>query len=34
MLIDRYAREEVFAQVPELAAEIDPVRKSAGRTAR
>jgi IS5 family transposase len=27
MLIDRYAREDVFAQVPELAAEIDPVLK-------
>ncbi len=27
MLIDRYAREDVFAQVPELAEEIDPVLK-------
>ncbi|EFH84898.1 hypothetical protein Krac_6015 [Ktedonobacter racemifer DSM 44963] len=25
MLMDCYAREDVFAQVPELAAEIDPV---------
>ena len=25
MLVDRYAREDVFAQVPELAADIDPV---------
>ncbi|MBO0795713.1 MAG: transposase [Ktedonobacteraceae bacterium] len=25
MLIDQYAREDVFARVPELAAEIDPV---------
>lgn len=25
MLIDQYAREDVFAQVPELATEIDPV---------
>ena len=25
MLIDRYTREDVFAQVPELANEIDPV---------
>jgi transposase, IS5 family len=25
MLVDCYAREDVFAQVPELAAEIDPV---------
>ncbi len=25
MLVDRYAREDVFAQVPELAQEIDPV---------
>src|SRR5215472_16695350 len=27
MLVDRYAREDVFAQVPELAADIDPVLK-------
>jgi hypothetical protein len=27
MLIDRYMREDVFAQVPELAAEIDPILK-------
>jgi len=27
MLVDCYAREDVFAQVPELAAEIDPVLK-------
>jgi IS5 family transposase len=27
MLVDRYAREDVFAQVPELAAEIDPILK-------
>jgi IS5 family transposase len=27
MLIDCYEREDVFAQVPELAAEIDPVLK-------
>jgi transposase, IS5 family len=27
MLVDSYAREDVFAQVPELAAEIDPVLK-------
>src|SRR5713226_2046509 len=27
MLVDCYAREDVFAQVPELAEEIDPVLK-------
>jgi transposase, IS5 family len=27
MLVDRYAREDVFAQVPELAADVDPVLK-------
>jgi IS5 family transposase len=27
MLVDRYAREDVFAQVPELAADIDPILK-------
>src|SRR6266851_10393890 len=28
MLVDSYAREDVFAQVPELAAEIDPVLRT------
>ena len=28
MLVDCYAREDVFAQVPELAAEIDPVLRT------
>src|SRR5215469_2215234 len=31
MLVDRYAREDVFAQVPELAADIDPVLKQLDR---
>jgi IS5 family transposase len=31
MLVDRYAREDVFAQVPELAADVDPVLKQLDR---
>ena len=31
MLVDRYPREDVFAQVPELAADIDPVLKQLDR---
>lgn len=33
MLVDFYAREDVFAPVPKLAQEIDPVRKQVGRLA-
>jgi hypothetical protein len=33
MLVDNYEREDVFAPVPKLAQEIDPVRRQAGRLA-
>jgi len=34
MLIDKYQPEDVFARVPEVAAQTDPVRQPTGRVAR